>query len=196
MRTRSRLGAAMVVGLVLLSLLTAPAGADPTSPTTNPLAPIVNFLNPPHRPAPPPPRPPAPTVPPAPAAPAAPGTGKRIVYCVGCHRVWLVEANETVSRTHLVSGRAGVPRTGTYSVFSKSLVSRSGSVTLAHMVRFAHGRSLAIGFHAIPRDRAGRPIQSEAELGQYRSHGCVRQSDGDALAVWNFAPIGTKVVVI
>jgi len=64
------------------------------------------------------------------------------------------------------------------------------------MVRFARGRSLAIGFHAIPRDRRGRPIQTEAELGQYRSHGCVRQSDADALIVWNFAPLGTKVVVI
>ncbi len=193
MAMRSRVGAVLVIGVLVSLLLGDPASAGPTSPTTNPLGPLVQLLTPPKRRPPPPP----PTAPPAPArAPTGSGAGRRIVYCVGCQRVWLVEANEAVSRTYLVSGRAGVPRVGTYSVFSKSTVATSGSVTLAYMVRFAHGRSLAIGFHAIPRDRHGRPIQTEAELGQYRSHGCVRQSDGDALALWNFAPLGTKVVVI
>jgi hypothetical protein len=196
MGIRSRTGGALVIGVLVALLAGGPASAeDATSPTTNPLAPILRLITPPRRPAPAPP-PTAPPAPPAPTAPAGSGTGKRIVYCVSCHRVWLVEANEAVSRTHLVSGRAGVPRPGTYAVFSKSTRSTSGSVTLAYMVRFAHGRSLAIGFHAIPRDRHGRPIQTEAELGQYRSHGCVRQSDGDALALWSFAPVGTKVVVI
>jgi len=66
---------------------------------------------------------------------------------------------------------------------------------MEYMVRFAYGRSLAIGFHAIPRTRSGVPIQSERELGSFRSHGCVRQADRDALALWNYAPIDTKVVV-
>ena len=62
------------------------------------------------------------------------------------------------------------------------------------MPRFARGRTLAIGFHSIPR-KNGVPIQSEAQLGTFRSAGCVRQADRDALALWNFAPLGTKVVV-
>jgi lipoprotein-anchoring transpeptidase ErfK/SrfK len=130
------------------------------------------------------------------AAPAGTGDGKRIVYTVRGQRVWLIEATGTVSRTYRVSGRAGTPRTGTYSVFSKSPTSSSGSVTMRYMVRFAHGQRLAIGFHTIPRTSSGKPIQSTSELGSYRSHGCVRQADSDALALWNFAPIGTKVVVI
>lgn len=89
-----------------------------------------------------------------------------------------------------------MPRPGVHRVFSKSRVSRAlgGRVSMQYMVRFARGRRLAIGFHSIPVGRRG-PIQTEAELGQFRSHGCVRQRLSDAEALWNFAPIGTTVVV-
>jgi hypothetical protein len=196
---RSRVGAALLAGVIVVAGSATPvAAADRPTPTTNPvLGPILKLISPPRRPPRPvPPPAPPPTPPPAASAPAGSGTGKRIVYCVRCQRVWLVEENGTVSRTHPVSGKAGVPRAGTYSVFSKSMkaISGSGKVTMTHMVRFARGR-LAIGFHAIPRDKRGRPIQTEAELGTYRSLGCVRQSDASAVALWNFAPVGTKVVV-
>jgi hypothetical protein len=130
------------------------------------------------------------------AAPANSGSGRRIVYTVTGQRVWLIEASGAVVRTYRVSGRAGTPRTGTYSVFSKSPTASSGSVTMRYMVRFAHGQSLAIGFHTIPRTSSGKPLQSTSELGSYRSHGCVRQADADAMALWDFAPVGTTVVVI
>lgn len=83
-------------------------------------------------------------------------------------------------------------------MFSKSLtaISGSGKLTLSHMVRFVRTRGLPIGFHAIPRDKNGRPIQTEAQLGTFRSLGCVRQSDASAVALWDFAPIGTPVVVV
>ena len=64
------------------------------------------------------------------------------------------------------------------------------------MVRFARGRSLAIGFHSIPVRRNGTPIQSLEQLGTYRSSGCVRQSVGDAAKMWGFAGVGTPVVVV
>jgi len=112
--------------------------------------------------------------------------------------VWLVEGNEALLTTYLVSGRAGVPRKGNYKVFSRSERAIAGSrrATLQYMVRFARGRTLAIGFHAIPRDLKGRPIQAESDLGNFRSLGCVRQSDSNALILWNFAPLGTRVVVV
>ena len=190
---------ALVVAALMVPITAPPASAAQPTPTTNPLQKLLeNIFKPPRKapPAPPPAAPPA--APPATAAPAASGSGKRIVYCVRCQRVWLVESNERVSRTHPVSGRAGVPRVGTYSVFSKSprAVSGNGKVTMQNMVRFARGRTLAIGFHSIPRDKRGRPIQTEAQLGGYRSLGCVRQADIDSAHLWNFAPLGTKVVVI
>ena len=130
-----------------------------------------------------------------PPLPAGSGVGRRIVYCNSCQRVWHIEADGTSVRSFLVSGRWGTPRAGTYSVYSKSRLAYSGSVTMEYMVRFAYGRTLPIGFHAIPRRSNGSPIQSESQLGQALSAGCVRQADRDALATWNFAPIGTKVVV-
>lgn len=133
----------------------------------------------------------------APPLPPGSGGGRRIVYSNSQQRVWLVEHGERVVGSWLVSGRQGVPAPGVYHVFSRSAMStaRGGSLLLPYMVRFAHGRTLSIGFHAIPIDRYGRPIQSESELGQFRSAGCVRQAPADALRLWDFAPIGTKVVV-
>lgn len=90
-----------------------------------------------------------------------------------------------------------MPRPGVYRVFSKSRYSsaRGGRVRMEFMTRFARGRRLAIGFHSIPVDRRGRLIQSEADLGKYRSSGCVRQKRSDAETMWHWAPIGTAVVV-
>ena len=67
---------------------------------------------------------------------------------------------------------------------------------MEYMVRFAHGARLPVGFHDIPRDRFGREMQTTDDLGGYRSAGCVRQSDEDAIFLWNWAPVGTTVVVL
>ncbi len=132
-----------------------------------------------------------------PAPPPDSGGGKRVIYSNPQQRVWLVESNGQVVRSYKVSGRRGVPAPGHYQVFSRSRTSTSasGSLRLDYMVRFAHGSELPIGFHAIPVDENGRQAQSDAELGQYRSAGCVRQSRADAVAMWNFADIGTPVIV-
>ncbi len=145
---------------------------------------------------------PAPAAAPAPAAfpplPANAGAGRRVVYSNSAQRVWLVGEDGVAFDSWLVSGRRGVPRPGVYSVFSRSPVSSAhgGSVTMQFMVRFARGRSLAIGFHSIPVRRNGAPIQSLEQLGTYRSSGCVRQSVGDAVKMWGFAGVGTPVVVV
>lgn len=132
-----------------------------------------------------------------PPPPAGSGDGRRVVYANGAQRVWLVESDDSIVGSWLVSGRRGVPRPGGYAVFSRSRWSSAlgGSVRMEFMVRFARGRSLAIGFHSIPVGRGGRPIQSEAQLGTFRSRGCVRQARADAARLWDFAPIGTPVVV-
>lgn len=125
--------------------------------------------------------------------------GKRVVYSVSSQRVWLVDnvaGADVLAATFLVSGRAGTPRPGVYATFSQSIWARSGSVRMQFMTRFARGRRLAIGFHGIPINRRGEPIQSEAELGQYRSHGCVRMRVEDAHYMYMWAGVGTPVVVL
>jgi hypothetical protein len=129
--------------------------------------------------------------------PADSGRGRRVVYSESRQRVWLVNAHGAVLRTYLVSGSLyDNLDPGTYSVYSKSQhawgIDDSG--TMKYFVRFAHGDTAAIGFHDIPVDE-GKPVQSVADLGTPQSHGCIRQKRADAIALWDFAPLGTTVVV-
>jgi hypothetical protein len=126
------------------------------------------------------------------------GSGRRVIYHNGQQRVWLIEADGSLAHTWPVSGRAGVPAAGTYSVFSKSIWTSAGhdGIYMTHMVRFAHGDRLSIGFHAIPRYADGTPLQSEDDLGTYQSAGCVRQADADAVTMYDWAQIGTTVIVL
>ena len=124
---------------------------------------------------------------------------KHVVYGVSDQRVWLVGADGSLVDTYLVSGRVGTPAPGRYRVFSKSVYAWSFTpgVTMKHMVRFARGRSgAAIGFHSIPNDPHAAPIQTEDELGQFRSAGCIRQRNDKAAQLYEWAPIGTPVAVI
>lgn len=144
------------------------------------------------------------------ALPSASGIGRRIVFDMTRQRVWLVgqrggrdvspeqSGRDVVRRTYLVSGSlTDNLEPGTYSVYSKSKrawgVDDSG--TMRYMVRFAHGVRAAIGFHDIPVDK-GALVQTRAQLGTPQSHGCIRQWRPDARALWSFAPLGTKVVVV
>jgi peptidoglycan hydrolase-like protein with peptidoglycan-binding domain len=134
-----------------------------------------------------------------PPLPANSGTGRRVVYSRAMQRVWAVDEAGRVVKTHLVSGRLHEPYAGTYSVFSRSEHTYNvddPDVKWHWMVRFAHGPEGGnIGFHEIPT-RFGVPLQSESQLGQPLSGGCVRQSTADALWMWNWAYLGTKVVVL
>ena len=132
-----------------------------------------------------------------PPLPEDSGSGRRIVYSVSQQRVWIVEADERVSGSWLVSGKAGTPDPGTYSIYSRSRWARAegGGTRMEFMLRFVRTRGLPIGFHAIPVDRNGRPVQSDEELGQPRSKGCVRQRRADAEHLWHWAPDGTAVRV-
>jgi hypothetical protein len=131
------------------------------------------------------------------ALPEGSGTGKRVVFSEGRQRVWLVNEDEQIERTYLVSGSVyDNLDPGSYQVYSRSEqawgIDDSG--TKKYFVRFAQGDRAAIGFHDIPV-ADGKPVQTKAQLGTPLSHGCIRQKEADAVALWEFAPIGTDVVV-
>lgn len=131
--------------------------------------------------------------------PANSGEGRRVVYSKNLQRVWMVEADGTIYNTHRVSGRMDQPQPGTYAVFSRSEYTCSNvhrDICMRWMVRFAHSfRGDNIGFHEIPRQN-GVPLQTEEKLGAPLSGGCVRQSTDDAILMWNWAYVGTVVVVV
>lgn len=135
----------------------------------------------------------------APEIPRKSGAGRRIVYANKRQRVWVVNSSNEIIRTFLVSGRRGVPTPGSYRVFSQSVSSFSpelAGVTLRFMTRFAigpHGGN--IGFHELPL-RNGKPMQTVNQLGTFRGGGCLRSTTADARFIFQWARIGTPVVVV
>jgi hypothetical protein len=133
-----------------------------------------------------------------PPVPADSGDGKRIVFDQSDQRVWLVDDDDAVARTYLVSGSLyDNLDPGAYSVYSRSeqAYGIDDSGAMKYFVRFTQGTNgAAIGFHDIPIDN-GDLVQTVAQLGTPQSHGCIRQVREDAIALWDFAPIGTEVDV-
>ena len=128
------------------------------------------------------------------------GTGRRIVYSKTQQTVWVYDETDTIIKAHRVSGRQDPrdPLPGTYRVWSRSTRTFSinnPTITWNYMIRFAKGdRDGNIGFHDIPY-QYGQPVQTVDQLGQALSGGCVRQAPEDAIWMWNWAHIGTVVVV-
>jgi peptidoglycan hydrolase-like protein with peptidoglycan-binding domain len=136
----------------------------------------------------------------APPLPANSGSGKRVVYDRSGQRVWAVDKNERIIRSWLVAGSKynnEVP--GVHKVFSRSEVSTAwnGKAYLPKMIRWLKTDIGNIGFHGIPRHvNDGSRYMKDSELGQRLSGGCQRQADADAAFMWDFAQVGTTVVVL
>ena len=109
-----RVGAAVAAGLVLLAgalLIVAstfgdreaaagtPTASRPTRAKQNPALLLTHTLKKTVQTK----RPPSPY----PDAPDGSGAGRRIVYCISCQQVWLVEDDDYVFSSYAVSGGAG-----------------------------------------------------------------------------------------
>ncbi|THA32609.1 hypothetical protein E6R18_13640 [Streptomyces sp. A1277] len=124
------------------------------------------------------------------AVPAASGTGMRVVYALADRRVWLVDATGKASRTFKVMPSAVSAVPGTYTVTSRSgSVKGSDGVPIEHVVRFASVNDVAIGFSAA---QDGSMEEPDPTL----KAGGVRMSREDGDAMWTFATVSVKVVVV
>ncbi|MFF8030501.1 MULTISPECIES: hypothetical protein [unclassified Streptomyces] len=124
------------------------------------------------------------------ALPARSGRGVRVVYSLDDDRVWLVEDGGKVRRTFGVSPSTVDPAPGTYRVTSRSrAVTGSDGVPVEHVVRFADVAGTVIGFSAAVDGSAPRVDPGERTGG-------IRETRADGAAMWSFATIGRKVVVV
>ena len=135
-----------------------------------------------------------------PPLPPDSGSGRRLVYERAGQRIWAVGEDNVVIRSWLVSGSKYNNETpGSHAVYSRSDVSTAwnGKAFLYKMVRWLKTDIGAIGFHALPIHRSDNtPYQTDAELGTRLSGGCQRQANLDADFTWDFAQIGTPVIVV
>jgi hypothetical protein len=124
------------------------------------------------------------------ALPGDSGTGLRVVYALEDRRVWLVGANEQPTRTFEVSPSTASPSPGTYEVTSRvSSTIGSDGVRIEHVVVFDTEDGVVFGFSAAVDGSA--PDADAA-----KKTGGIRESRADATAMWEFAQVGTRVVVI
>ncbi|MFD3520962.1 L,D-transpeptidase [Streptomyces sp. NPDC058653] len=122
--------------------------------------------------------------------PAASGSGQRVVYALGAKRVWLVAKAGQRPRTFGVMPSTVSPPPGTYEVTSRSgQITGSDGVDIEHVVRFASVGQVAIGFSAAVDGTMPSPDPG------LRTGG-VRMTPADGDALWAFAPVGSKVVVV
>ncbi|MFE0772900.1 hypothetical protein [Streptomyces sp. NPDC058861] len=124
------------------------------------------------------------------AVPAASGTGERVVYGLADRRVWLVNGGGKATRTFTVMPSTVSPPPGAYAVTSRSgTVRGSDGVQIEHVVRFATTQDVAVGFSAAVDGSMPEPDPT-------KKTGGVRMKRADGNALWTFAVIGTKVVVV
>ncbi|RAJ38896.1 hypothetical protein K353_03996 [Kitasatospora sp. SolWspMP-SS2h] len=132
-----------------------------------------------------------PSVPPL---PAESGSGPRVVLALQAQQVWLVDPKKpepVVAAFKVVPGNT-LPAAGTYTVTSRTA---SGTGTdgrqIEHVVRFAQQSGTVFGFSALVDERAPAPSVDPGTR-----TGGIRASRADGQALWDFAPNGTRVVVV
>jgi lipoprotein-anchoring transpeptidase ErfK/SrfK len=119
------------------------------------------------------------------ALPSNSGSGTRIVYSTGQKRIWLAE-DHTVERTMQVVPGTESPSNGTYTVTSKvSSTTSSDGVQVVYVVRFggSYGFDAEQGITGLPPAPTGKT-------------GGVRMAQTDAQVLYQFASVGTTVVVV
>ncbi|MFI5945661.1 hypothetical protein ACIBCB_36190 [Streptomyces uncialis] len=123
------------------------------------------------------------------ALPAGTGGGARVVYALEDDRVWLADGSR-VRATYTVTPSTVDPVPGTYTVTSRTgRTAGSDGVGIEHVVRFAVADGVSIGFSAAVDGARGAPDPR-------RRTGGIRSTRAQGDAMWDFAVIGTKVVVI
>ncbi|MFE7648339.1 hypothetical protein NFX46_04020 [Streptomyces phaeoluteigriseus] len=124
------------------------------------------------------------------ALPARSGTGARVVYSVDDDRVWLVAEDGRPTRTFQVTPGSVDPLPGTYAVTSRSgAVTGTDGTPIEHVVRFTDVKGVSIGFSAAVD--GSKPV-----VDPIKKTGGIRASRPDGKALWDFATIGQRVVVI
>ncbi|MEU3774362.1 hypothetical protein AB0F11_14390 [Streptomyces sp. NPDC032472] len=124
------------------------------------------------------------------ALPPDSGTGARVVYSVNLRRVWLVGQDGREQKSFSVMPSTAHPKPGTYLVSSRAgSVTGSDGVPVEHVVRFATVEGIVIGFSARVDGQMPQPDPT-------RKTGGIRMTRADGDALWAFATINAKVVVL
>ncbi|MCB5165915.1 hypothetical protein LG634_13850 [Streptomyces bambusae] len=125
-----------------------------------------------------------------PQVPANSGTGVRVVYSLSAKQVWLIGGAGKKTRTFAVVPSTVSPEPGSYLVGSRTgRTTGSDGVPIEHVVRFTSVKGVTIGFSA-------RADGSMPEPDTRKKTGGIRMTRADGDAMWTFATINSKIVVV
>lgn len=125
-----------------------------------------------------------------PPVPKNSGTGHRVVYRLSDKRVWLVNVGEGLSRTFTVAPSSVGPAPGAYQVTWRTRqTTGTDGVPIEYVVGFTSVDGTPIGFSAAVDG-------SSPSLQMGKRAGGIRERHADGAALWTFAPMGTRVVVV
>ncbi len=134
---------------------------------------------------------PKPSAPSQARVPEKSGAGRRVVYSLGQHRVWLVDADDTARRTFAVWPGTVNPAVGSYTVsVRKDAVTGSDGVAIEHVVYFSAASGVNIAFSNAVDGSSPPPAAAGAQTGG------IRMAKADGTALWAFGETGTKVRVV
>ncbi|OQR58900.1 hypothetical protein B6E66_37225 [Streptomyces maremycinicus] len=123
--------------------------------------------------------------------PGSSGTGRRIVYSLGQHRVWLVDADDTARRTFTVWPGTVDPAVGSFTVsLRKDATTGSDGVAIEHIVYFSATSGVNIAFSNAVDGSSPPPAAAGTRTGG------IRMAKADGTALWAFGETGTKVRVV
>jgi hypothetical protein len=124
--------------------------------------------------------------------PVGSGSGRRVVYSLARHRVWLVAADGKASRTYEVVPGTVSPAPGTYTVASAgriATITGTDGTPIEHVVLFTSVKGTVVGFSADVDGSLPTPDPT-------KQTGGIREHLADGTAMWQFATAGTKVTVV
>jgi hypothetical protein len=165
--------------MIAVSVLALQASGAPAAKVkAAPPSPHPSVTSRPHTPAPPPP------------VPARSGTGKRIVYSLSQHRVWVVPLSGKPTATFTVQPGTVPAKPGLHLVTGRKATSTGADgVSVEHVVFFEYTAETWVAFSA-PTDDKVTPPPASLHTGAIRIH------RADGTAIWNATRIGSEVYVV
>lgn len=123
---------------------------------------------------------------------------KKIVIDVSEQMFYCYEEEELVKKFITSTGKPSTPtKIGSFKVLDKYRMAYGGtkdqSWVMPYWLGIYYAGSVENGIHALPYINGVK--ESSYSLGKMVSHGCIRLADGDAVWVYNWADIGTPVIV-
>ncbi|MFJ1793552.1 L,D-transpeptidase [Kitasatospora griseola] len=130
----------------------------------------------------------------APPLPADSGAGLRVVFSLKDRQVWLVDPKKTeqVVASFKVAPGSALPNPGAYTVYSRTAAGTgTDGRQIEHVVRFTQQQGTVFGFSALVDENAPAP-----SMDPKTKTGGIRASRSDGQVLWDFAPNGTRVIVV